>query len=163
MKCAKRPQGKEQPFGLSLSELDAFAVTPGREGSFCQWSLFGISGRVSQFKEPAADSLLDSRSQRGNLRMPTVRVTARARGCWVSPSLLTNVVREKPCPGTGAAKRPGVGAWRAKRLKPLSSWPGSAWRSEATSSSVDALREYLLRGLLEKLHLQLGSSSEMFL
>lgn len=30
--------------------------------------------------------------------MPTVRVTARARGYWVSPSPLTDVVREKPCP-----------------------------------------------------------------
>lgn len=92
--------------------------------------------------------------------MPTVRVTARARGCWVSPSPLTDVVREKPCPGPGAAKRPLVGACRAKRLKPLSSWAPHAAR--AKSSSVDALREYLLRGLLEKLHPHLGSSSEMF-
>lgn len=112
--------------------------------SFSQWSFLGaFLIRRGSLRSRAADGLLASRCHGGIPRMPTVTVSARARGGRLSPSPLTDVVREQSCSGPGAAKRPRVGAGRAERSKALSALVPHAARAKA--SFVDALRVYFPR------------------
>lgn len=84
VKCARGPRGTGQPLGLpqvkeTLSELDAFAVTPGTK--FIPPMEFGgaFLVRRGSLRSRAADGLLASRCH-GEFRGCLQLVSARARG-----------------------------------------------------------------------------------